>query len=446
MNYQEALAYIYSFTDYEKTPVPHAAANYDLRRMDELLAYFDNPHLKTKSVHVTGTKGKGSTAVMIASVLTAAGYRTGLYTSPHLLTLRERIRTGRELISEAELVDIVSKIKPAAEEVNRRATYGKLTTFEILTTLAFIYFAEKDAGFQVLEVGMGGTYDATNVIKNPEVCVITPVSYDHTEVLGDTIAMIAGEKSGIIKPGCVVVASPQQPEAMEVIRHRCIKQNAVLIQVGSDVKWRLEHREINHQTFMVGGRLGSHEIAIPLLGEHQLINAATAIAAIEVLMERGFKISEKSVIQGMSEVEWPGRFQIIRHYPTVVLDGAHNADSALKLRQTLEQYFNFQKAILIIGASSDKDIAGIAREMAPVAGRVIATRSRNPRAMAPERIKTEFAKYNIEVEVSPDVSSALSGAVIMAGDNGLVCVTGSMFVVAEALEISKSGQSGQVSE
>jgi dihydrofolate synthase/folylpolyglutamate synthase len=438
MNYQEALAYIYSFTDYEKTPVPHAAANYDLRRMDELLAYFGNPHLKIKSVHITGTKGKGSTAAMIASVLTAAGYKTGLYTSPHLLTLQERIRIDNELIPDAELVKVISNLKPAVAEVNRRATYGKLTTFEILTAMAFIYFAEKQVDCQVLEVGMGGNYDATNVIKNPEVCVITSISYDHMEILGDTLAQIAGEKSGIIKPGCVVVTSPQQHEAIEVIRHQCLKKDAKLIQVGSDIKWRMVHHDINHQTLMVNGRLGNYKVAIPLLGEHQLINAATALAALEVIIERGFNIPGKSIVQGMAGVDWPGRFQIIGQHPTVVLDGAHNADSALKLRQTLEQYFSYQKAVLVIGASSDKDIAGIAEGLAPVASKIIATRSRNPRAMTPERITAEFVKQNVDTEITPDVATAIKRAVALAGENGLVCVTGSLFVVAEVLELSKS--------
>lgn len=435
MNYQEALAYIYSFTDYEKTPVPHAAANYDLRRMDELLAFFDNPHLRTKSVHVTGTKGKGSTAAMIASVLTAAGYKTGLYTSPHLLTLQERIRIGNELISEEELVGVVGKLQPAVVEVNRRATYGKLTTFEVLTAMAFIYFAEKAVDFQVLEVGMGGKYDATNVIRNPEVCVLTSISYDHMEVLGNTLAEIAGEKSGIIKPGCVVVSAPQQHEAGEVIKSQCSQKKAKLIQVGTDIKWRAAHRDINHQTVVVSGRLGSYEFAIPLLGEHQLINAATALASLEVLTERGFNITLNSIIKGMANLSWPGRFQIVRQHPAVILDGAHNADSALKLRQTLEQCFNNQKAVFIIGASSDKDINGIAEALASVANKVIATRSRSVRAMAPERITAEFVKQNIGTEITPDVATAISRAMSLAGENGLLCITGSLFVVAEALEI-----------
>ncbi len=434
MNYRQALAYIESHADYEKTPVPHAAANYDLRRMDELLAYFDNPHLKIKAVHITGTKGKGSTAAMIASVLTAAGYKTGLYTSPHLLSYRERIRIGGDLISEKKLAAIVTKLKPVVEEVNRRATYGKLTTFELLTALAFIYFAEQKADFQILEVGMGGTYDATNVIKKPEVCVITSISYDHTEVLGNTLAQIAGEKSGIIKPGSAVISAPQPDEAAEVIRRFCLKNGASLIQVGEAVQWHGTGFDINHQSVFITGRRGNYEVSIPLLGEHQLINTATAVAALEVLADRGFNIPKESIYQGLAQLDWPGRFQIAGQHPLLILDGAHNPDSALKLRQTIEHYLHINKAVLVIGASSDKDIAGTAAVLAPVALQVIATRSRNPRAMNPERIEVEFNKYDIVSEVATDVTAALSRAIEIAGENGLVCVTGSLFVVAEALE------------
>jgi dihydrofolate synthase / folylpolyglutamate synthase len=385
-------------------------------------------------VHITGTKGKGSTAAMLASVLTAAGYKTGLYTSPHLLTFRERIRIGSKLISEAELADITGRLQPVIDEVNRRAPYGKITTFEILTALGFIYFFGKKADGQVLEVGLGGTYDATNVIKNPEVCVITSISYDHTEVLGNTLALIAGEKSGIIKPGCTVVSAPQPEEAAEVIRRICLEHKAKLIEVGKEVQWREAYFDITHQEAVVSGKLNDYEISIPLLGEHQLINAATAIAALEVLQERGFNIAKGNIVQGLAGVNWPGRFQIIGDHPLVILDGAHNPDSALKLRQTIEQYCGPKKIMLVIGASSDKDIAGIAAGLAPVVEKTIVTRAHNPRAMAVERIAAEFNKYDIVSELASDVRTALKRAVYLAGANGIVCATGSLFVVAEALE------------
>jgi dihydrofolate synthase/folylpolyglutamate synthase len=434
MNYIEAVDYVYSFADYEKTPVPHAAANYDLRRLEELLGYFGEPHLKTKAVHITGTKGKGSTAAMIASVLTTAGYAAGLYTSPHLLDIRERIRIGNHLITEDEFAATLEKLKPEIEAVNRRAAYGKLTTFEVLTAMAFSHFADKNAEWQVLEVGLGGTYDATNIIKHPEVCIITSISYDHIEILGNTLTAIAGEKCGIIKPGCTVVVSPQNGEAMRVIEDTCARRDARLIKVGSDITWRGLDFDVNAQQMLIAGRLDSYEVSIPLLGDHQMVNAATAVGALEALVEGGARISKDSLINGMARVKWPGRFQIISNSPAILLDGAHNQDSAEKLSHAIEHYLKFKKAVLVIGASSDKDVSGMAAALAPITAQVIATRSRNPRAMAPEKIAREFARYNIPYDITSDITSAMNRAVALAGKSGLICVTGSLFIVAEVLE------------
>jgi len=433
MDYQQALDYIDSYTDYEKTPMPHAAANYDLRRVDELLVRLGNPHLKARSVHIAGTKGKGSVAAMVASVLTVSGYTTGLYTSPHLHTLRERIRVNGKLISEDELVALVEKLKPEVEAVNQKATYGRLTTFELLTALGFAYFSSKGADFQVLEVGLGGTFDATNVI-NPEVCIITSISFDHMEVLGHTLTEIATEKAGIIKPGSIVVTSPQADEVDRVIKDTCLNRGAELVRVGSDVTWQSLGFNVNRQLLQVKGKLGSYELTTPLLGHYQLDNVATAVAALEVLAGREINISRDSIINGLVRVSWPGRFQILSHRPLVVVDGAHNPDSAQKLKQSLEQYFRPDRAILIIGVSSDKDIAGVASELAPLFDRVIVTRSRHPRAMAPPPIVAEFARHGVETQAVDDVPAALSLALTQAGDRDLICVAGSLFVVAEAIE------------
>jgi len=433
MDYQQALDYIDSYTDYEKTPMPHAAANYDLRRVDELLVRLGNPHLKARSVHIAGTKGKGSVAAMVASVLTVSGYTTGLYTSPHLHTLRERIRVNDKLISEDELVALVEKLKPEVEAVNQKATYGRLTTFELLTALGFAYFSSKGADFQVLEVGLGGTFDATNVI-NPEVCIITSISFDHMEVLGHTLTEIATEKAGIIKPGSIVVTSTQADEVDRVIKDTCLNRGAELVRVGSDVTWQSLGFNVNRQLLQVKGKLGSYELTTPLLGHYQLDNVATAVAALEVLAGREINISRDSIINGLVRVSWPGRFQILSHRPLVVVDGAHNPDSAQKLKQSLEQYFRPDRAILIIGVSSDKDIAGVASELAPLFDRVIVTRSRHPRAMAPPPIVAEFARHGVETQAVDDVPAALSLALTQAGDRDLICVAGSLFVVAEAIE------------
>ena len=438
MDYQQVLDYICSYTDYEKVPMPHDPAFYDLRRVDELLAQLGNPHLGARSVHIAGTNGKGSTAAMVASALTASGYTTGLYTSPHLHTWRERLRVNGELISEGEFVSLVERVKPEVEAVNNKATYGELTTFELLTALGFAHFKLKGVDFQVLEVGLGGKFDATNII-NPEVCIITSISFDHTEVLGSSLAEIAAEKAGIIKTGCVVVTSPQPDEVGKVIQETCLSYGVELVRVGSDVTWRGLSSDLNRQLFQVKGRLGSYKLSIPLLGQHQLGNAATAVAALEVLAEKGFNISRDSIIDGLARVSWPGRLQILRRRPLIVVDGAHNPDSAQKLRQSLEQYFVFDRAILVIGTSSDKDIAGIISELFSLFDKVIVTCARHPRAMAPTLLKAEFARHGVETQVVEGVSTALSQALALAGDRDLICVAGSLFVVAETIEWQRGG-------
>lgn len=433
MKYQQAIDYINSYTDYEKIGMPHDPAFYDLRRVDELLAYLGNPHQKASSVHITGTNGKGSVAAMVASALTTSGYTTGLYTSPHLHTWRERIRVDGELISEAELARLVTGLKPQVEAVNREATYGELTTFEFLTALAFAYFGQKGVDFQVLEVGMGGKFDATSVIK-PVVCIITPVSFDHMDVLGNSLAEIAAEKCGIIKPASTVVSSPQPDEAAEVIRKTCRERGAQLIMVGSDVTWQGLGFDLSRQRLRVQGRRDVYELSIPLLGQHQLDNAATAVATLEVLADKGFVIPGESVIKGLKLVSWPGRLQILSRRPLVVVDGAHNVGAARRLAQSIEQYFDFAQAILVIGASLDKDIASIVSELVSLFNRVIVTRSRHPRAMATAPLAAEFARHGVKVQAAEDVPSALSQALALAGDKDLICIAGSLFVVGEAME------------
>jgi len=434
MDYQQALDYIYSYIDYEiESRLAYNEANYDLRRMYELLARLGNPHRHARSVHIAGTKGKGSVAAMVASVLDASGYTTGLYTSPHLTYLNERIRVNGRLISDEELVALVEKAKPDIEVVDGKATYGHLTTFEVMTALAFAYFKSRGVDFQVLEVGLGGRLDATNVIQ-PEVCIITSVSLDHTEVLGNSLAEIAAQKVGIIKPGSVVVSSPQFGEVDRVIDDVCRNYAVSLVRVGRDVTWQGLDFDSDRQLFEVKGRLGSYKLTLPLLGYYQLENAATAVAALEVLVERGFNVSPGSMADGLARTKWPGRFQVLSHNPLLVVDGAHNPASARKLKQSLKQYFDFDQAILVIGTSLDKDIAGIVSELFPLFNKVIITRSRHPRAAEPEPVLAEFARHGVEAQVVDDVPSALSLSLALAGKKDLICVTGSLFVVAEAIE------------
>jgi dihydrofolate synthase/folylpolyglutamate synthase len=431
--YQAALDYIYSFVDYETQHRPRDAANYDLRRVYDLLARLDNPQQKVKSVHIAGSKGKGSVSAMIASVLTAAGYKTGLYTSPHLLTFNERIRIDNRLIGDDDVARLVEGIKPHVEAVNREAKYGRLTTFEVITALGFLYFAEQNCEFAVVEVGLGGRLDATNVIV-PEVSVITSISLEHTEVLGNTLAEIAGEKAGIIKPRVTVVTSPQAGEVDVVFARVSRDKGARHIRVGTDVTWRGLTFDATRQSLRVKGRLGTYDLTIPLLGEYQMENAATAVAALEILVEKGYRIKERSIIDGLSHIDWPGRLQVLRRNPYVIADGAHNPYSAAKLREALKKHFKFEHATLIIGTSSDKDIGGIMSELLPVFDRVIATRSTHPRATPTERLAAELKRLGRDIVETGDITEALPLALAQSGENDLICITGSLFVVAGAME------------
>ena len=297
-----------------------------------------NPHLKARSLHITGTNGKGSTAAMLSAVLTAAGFSTGLYTSPHLITMRERFRVDGQMISEAEVAEIMTRLQPEIEAVNKRGAYGKLTVFEILTALCFAFFAQKACYFQVMEVGMGGRFDATNVIQ-PEVCCLTSISLDHTEVLGDTLAKIAAEKAGIIKPGCTVISHPQTEEADRVIRDACREKSANLIRIGKDVTVKSLNHDLEHQELEVNGLLGSYAISIPLLGQYQLDNTAAAVAGIEVLIEKGVNIPRETLLKGLASVDFPGRMQIIHRKPFVVVDGGHNPGAAQRLKEAILRIF-----------------------------------------------------------------------------------------------------------
>jgi dihydrofolate synthase/folylpolyglutamate synthase len=371
---------------------------------------------------------------MIAAGLRAAGFKTGLYTSPHLVTLRERIQVDGKPILKSELVSVVTEIKPHVEAVDREGSYGELSTFELLTAAAFVHFKQKKVDYQVLETGLGGRLDATNVVM-PEVCIITSISYDHTEVLGDTLAKIAAEKAGIIKPGRTVINSPQAEEAAAVIRETSRVKGAKLISVGSDITWHKLGFNLSGQSLEVKGLKGSYQITIPLLGAHQLQNAASAVAALEAL-----GIPRESIEKGLAKTKWPGRLQVLRRRPLLVVDGAHNRDSASKLKEALSQYFQFDHLIFIIGTSADKDVSGIVEELGPLAGRVIVSRSRHPRAAKPEVLAGEFARLGVKAEVSENVAQAVAEAQQKASKRDLICATGSLFLVAEVIEYIKGLQ------
>lgn len=443
LTYKDALDYIYSFTDYEKkSSYRYAPETFDLARVEKLLVSLNNPHQRFKSIHIAGTKGKGSAAAMSESILRAAGYRTGLYTSPHLHTFRERIQVNGRLIPQEAVASLTEQLQPLVSQVEG------LTTFEIITALGFLYFVERGVEFAVLEVGMGGRLDATNVV-NSLVDIITSLSYDHTHILGETLPLIAREKAGIIKSKALVVSAPQVPEAMAVIEEVCREKDAELTVIGRDWTWEVGEANLEGQWFRVTTnelRVTSYELWIPLLGRHQLINATVVVAAIEKLRQRGTNISEASVREGLHQVRWPGRLEILGRRPLVVADCAHNADSAEKLKAALEELFTYRHLILIFGASTDKDIEGMMGELFPPAHQVIVTQARHARATDSCVLQQKALTLRREVMVSDSVDGALSLALETAGPQDLICVTGSIFVVAEAREAWSKKQGSEMPE
>ena len=431
MNYQESLDYVLKFADYER--LPRSGIVWDLKRVERLLGRLNGPQNYAKSIHVAGTKGKGSTSAMIASILQDAGYTVGLYTSPHLLSYTERIQVNGEPIAEEDWAELVEIIKPHVEAENALGDLGQLTTFEIFTAMAFLYFERMRADYQVLEVGLGGRLDSTNVIQ-PQVCVITSISYDHMDVLGDTLAKIAGEKAGIIKTGAALVSAPQDPEAMAVIERQALVHGVRLVKVGQDVTFKRLDFGHEEQIFWVKGLKGTYHLRIPLLGLHQLENAANAVAAVELLQEKGAKISPKNITEGIWKVKWPGRLQVLRKRPWVIVDGAHNAYSMKKLGETLEEYFKYDKMKLILGFGADKDIAGMAAEAAKMTGDIILVASKHPRSVKAEDLIAEFRKHGVAPRMAVSVKDAMALAVKEVAPADLICAAGSIFVIAEVME------------
>jgi len=433
LNYSQAEEYLNSFTNYELIPgISYTQAGYSLRHVEELLNRMGNPQLAARTIHIAGTKGKGSVVAMIAQVLSASGYKTGRYTSPHLHNLRERISIDGSLISETDFAAAMAEVKPPIESMKQDTSFRQLTYFEALTALAFDYFQKKRVDFQVLEVGLGGRLDATNVTK-PVVCIITSISLDHTQILGNTIEEIAREKAGIIKPGCWVVISPQPEEAASVISDICHKKKAKVVQVGKDITWQKISGDLHQQSLVIEGRTNKYQVSIPLLGDFQLENAATAVAALEILASEGFAISTADIAQGLARVKWPGRFQILQQHPTVLVDGAHNVASMKRLVNNIKAYFANKRIFLVFGTSCDKDIPGIINELVPLSPQVIATQASHSRAAPPSTLAADFSNRGIEPEIRETVAQALSRALSLAGRTDIICVTGSLFVVAEAL-------------
>lgn len=434
INYQQALDYLYSFVDYSLTRnFRNSPDKFDLGRMAALLDLLRQPHQAYPVIHIAGTKGKGSTAALVASALRVEGYRVGLYTSPHLREFTERIQVNGQPIGTQALADLVDEIKPAVAQIER------LTTFEITTALGFLYFARQKADVAVVEVGLGGRLDATNVVT-PLVSVITALSMDHMAVLGDTLAKIAFEKAGIIKPGRPVVTAPQRDDALQVIEQVCGQRHSPLFEIGREFKFTMQTHSLEGQTFQVWREGGArYDLTIPLLGGHQVENATAAFAALQLAQEQGLKVSDEAIRRGFAEVVWPGRLEILNHEPVVMVDSAHNPDSALRLRQALDDYLPGRPVVMIFGASEDKDVTGMFVELMPRVSRLIATQSIHPRAMPASHLVDLASPYHIPAQVVLPVEAALAEAVRIAKADPtgqtVVIAAGSLFIAGAVREI-----------
>ncbi|MFN8471828.1 MAG: folylpolyglutamate synthase/dihydrofolate synthase family protein [Anaerolineae bacterium] len=437
MSYQDVLNYLYAPQRIQGQNSIKAgqrgttdAPERTLEPMRQALAAMGNPHLRFKSVHIAGSKGKGSVSAMLASVLDTAGYRVGLFTSPHLHSYRERMQINRALPSEADIVELFEA---------RRALFdamSELITFELTTLMAFDYFAREGVEIAVIEVGLGGRLDSTNVVL-PEVSVIAALSLEHTAILGDTIEKIAFEKAGIIKPGVPAILAPNVPAATAVVAEIARERGAPLLRVGEDIPYRLGDAYPRGQSFEVRRWPSGpwQRETIPLLGEHQAVNAACAIGAVDVLISRGIPVSDQALTRGLADVRWPARLEVLGETPLVVVDGAHTPDSAAYAVAALRRHLTFDRLILVFGALSDKDVGGMLDALLPASSAVVMTRSRYPRALAGDDLaQMAEARGVTPAAVTDDVPEGLAAALGIARPQDLVLVTGSLFVAAAARE------------
>jgi len=429
--YQETLDYIYSFVDFSRTHQDDLTAeNFDLDRMRSFLDRLGNPQEDYRSLHIAGSKGKGSVSAFCSSVLVESGYQTGLYTSPHLKDFEERIQINHQSMPRTDLVQLMDEMRPTIESIPR------LTTFEIMTGLGYLYFSRQGIDIAVVEVGLGGRLDSTNVIS-PDVCVITALYLDHTSILGDTLPEIAREKGGIIKPGTPVVLAPQREEAAEVIREITEDKNSSLVEVGRDYLFQTKSADLDGQTFLIGQsgielEQEGIELHIPLLGDYQVENAAVAYAALQTLVEVGVAIGDEAIKRGFQSTTWPARFEIARRDPPVIFDAAHNPAAMQKLRKTIDQFFPDHSMVLVFGISEDKALDGMFDVMLPRTDFLICTEATHPRAMDAKKMMARAAPFGVRGEVVKDVGDALVSGLQRAGEDNLVLVTGSIFVAASA--------------
>jgi dihydrofolate synthase / folylpolyglutamate synthase len=418
-SYQEAINYLYSLTQ--------SGIKLGLKNTARLLQYFDNPQLKTRTIHISGTNGKGSTAAITESILRTSGYRVGLYTSPHLLDFRERIQINRRMITKQRTFELITQIKSAVEKLEIPITF-----FEFGTVLAFLYFNEQNTDINVIEVGLGGRLDATNLC-HAEISIITSISRDHTQYLGDDLKQIAFEKASIIKESGTVFAHVPEEELFEVVNTLSQKHSADLYRLGVDIKIdsKTEQKGKNRFDFKWGSRV-LNDLTLPLDGSYQRANAGLALSACLKLKENGLKIEDKHLREGLERVCWEGRLETVASDPTVILDCAHNEESVRNMTRELRENFKFTRCFFVLGLMQDKNIDEVIRILSQLGDHFSLVPVNPPRGEDPEKLAKKLESYGKPSQIFETVSNALQAVKTIASQNDLICITGSIFLVATA--------------
>jgi len=423
MTYPETIDYLYGIRLFGQ--------KLGLETMQYLLRLMGDPQNSLRFIHIAGTNGKGSVAAMLHAVLSRAGYKTGLYTSPHLVSFCERFQINGQPIAEADVVRLVEQLKPFLERVAAHPEFRAPTFFEAVTAMALQHFQEQKVDVVVWETGLGGRLDATNVVT-PLASVITNIAFDHTQYLGETLPQIATEKCGIIKPGIPVVTASVTEEVLRVIQATASSQGCPLTVVGQDIHAaRLSEDEQGQRVELTGARLDYGPITIPLLGAHQTINCATAVAALEA---SGLPVTTRQVPEGLSQTAWPGRFQIVNHNPMVVLDGAHNAAAADRLAATLRERCAGQKLTLILGVLRDKNYDQMCQILAPLAERIFCLPVNSERTCDPDQLARWCMAANPRLRITIAKNPAEAYAQARKENAEAIVITGSLFLVGEALD------------
>jgi dihydrofolate synthase/folylpolyglutamate synthase len=415
--YQKSLDYLYSLEKFGMV--------FGLTQVEKILNAIGNPHREIQTIHVGGTNGKGSTAAMMSSILQKEGYRVGLYTSPHLIRFTERIKVNGKEIEEAEVAALAESMR---EEIEAAGVTLPFTFFDFTTAMALSYFNQKLVDLAILEVGLGGRLDSTNVV-DPLISVITNIAKDHEEYLGKTILKIAGEKAGIIKKGRPLITAATQPQVLRLFSKICRGKRSPFFRVGKEFRYdRGEDGDFDYE----GLNRKMWSIHLNLKGVHQALNATTALGAMEVLEDLGYPVSTGAMIDGLREVDWPGRLELVSSSPRVILDGAHNPAGALVLKESLEKEFEYHHLILLVGIMKDKDIQSMLHLLAPLADHIILTQPHTDRAAPPALLKKALDQNGEKAEIAENLKEAIERGLSLTQDEDLLCITGSLYTVGEA--------------